>query len=207
MCNAGRGLLCEAVGMDSSGVVCCRWDVAWSTRVVCCQWDVAWSKVQVVSSLSELYLCFILGQTFPSAKCFTPLVHTLMGCVWLVFLVLYHLLYTSLWHWSLSEMLSKSGWRISLIKMSLLVPVTLNSKPYLLQCSWKLLKALTEIDTCWRNNRQRNGCLFTWRLSLKIINEGTKCCSIDLQCIWKQSQKAKFVWGQIYTLCQTYLTN
>lgn len=117
--------------------------------------------VKVVSSLSELYLCFILGQTFPSAKRFTPLVHTLMGCVWLVFLVLYHVSYTSLWH---SEMLSKSGWRINLITMSLLVSVILNLKLYLLQYSWKLLKPLTEIDTFWRNDRQRNGCLFTQRL-------------------------------------------
>jgi hypothetical protein len=120
--------------------------------------------VKVVLSLSELYLCFILGQTFPSAKRLTPLVHTLMGWVWLVFLVLYHVSYTSLWHWSHSEMLSKSGWKISLIKMSLLVSVVLNSKLYLLQCSWKLLKPLTEIDTFWRNDRQKNGCLFTQRL-------------------------------------------
>jgi len=41
-----------------------------------------------------------------------------------------------------------------------LVSVILNSKPYLLQCSWKLLKPLTEIDTYWCNNRQRNGCLY-----------------------------------------------
>jgi len=160
--------------------------------------------VKVVSSLSELYRCFIIGQTFPSAKCLTPLIHTLMGCVWLIFLVLYHVSYISLWHWSLSEVLSKSGWRMNLIKMSLLVSVILNSKPYLLQCSWKLLKPLTEMDTCWRNNRQRNGCLFTQRLSFKIIYEGTKCCFIDLQYIWKQSQRAKFVQGQMYTPFQTY---
>jgi len=160
--------------------------------------------VKVVSSLSELYQCFPMGQIFPSAKCLTPLVQTLMGCVWLVFLVLYHVSYTSLWHWSLSEMLSKSGWRMNLIKMSLIVSVILNSKPYLLQCSWKLFKPLTEMDTCWRNNRLRNGCLFTQRLSFKIIYEGTKCCFIDLQCIWKQSRRAKFVWGQMYTLFQTY---
>jgi hypothetical protein len=120
--------------------------------------------VKVVLSLSELYLCFILGQTFPFAKHLTPLVHTLMGCVWLVFLVLYRVSYTSLWHWSYSEMSSNSGWRINLIKMSLFVSVVLNSKPYLLQFSWKPLKPLAEIDTCWRNNRQRNGCLFTQRL-------------------------------------------
>jgi hypothetical protein len=84
-----------------------------------------------------------------------------------------------------------------------LISVILNSKPYLLQCSWKLLKPLTEIDTCWCNNRQRNGCLFTQRLSFKIIYEGTKCCFIDLHCTWKQSQRAKFVLGQMYRLCQT----
>ena len=33
-CNTGRGLSCEAVRSNSSGAVCCRWDVAWSTTQV-----------------------------------------------------------------------------------------------------------------------------------------------------------------------------
>jgi hypothetical protein len=46
--------------------------------------------VEVVLSLSVIYLCFILGYIFLSAKCLVPLVYPLMGCDWLAFLVMYH---------------------------------------------------------------------------------------------------------------------
>ena len=33
-CNTGRGLSCEAVRSNSSGAVCCWWDVAWLRIII-----------------------------------------------------------------------------------------------------------------------------------------------------------------------------
>jgi hypothetical protein len=143
------------------------------------------------------FVSFRLGHTLWLPHLSTTLVHPLMGCDWLLFLIICQLPYMSL---------SESG-SCTNSKKSLL-PLVLNFKPYLLKGLWKLVTGVTQIGTCW--SRQRNDFHFIKPTVFRRIRDEQNSCLLNTLCNQKRVVKSdppKIARKGMYRRCKNCLTH